>query len=203
MTFPTFRKIQTANRLSLLRSLRIGIDRLVLTGLARIYKFDPWHAQAPASARAYRRTVAHVVNELKPATVVEVGCGLGYVLALIHAPQRYVYDVDEGVIRAARLLHGRRIAFPHGDLLSVSLAHIDVLILVNWIHEISAKRPEGLMAPLLPRTRFLLLDAIDPQASSGYRYKHDFAFLLPHARRLSVTRPLDEDRSFHLFRIIS
>lgn len=196
-----FRKIKTARRIGLLRVLHVGLDRFFLSILARIYKFDPWHSAAPLSARPYRHTVARLVNELHPVTVVEVGCGLGGVLSFINAAERYGYDIDEGAIRAARFLRSKKITFVHGDLSVVSLAHIDVLVLVNWIHEISPQFLEDILTPLLPRTHYLLLDAIDPDGPSGYRYKHDFAFLGPHARRLSVTRPRGEGRSFHLFEV--
>ena len=171
--------------------------------LSRIYKFGSWHAEAPVSARSYRHTVAKVVNDLNPKTVVEVGCGLGYVLALVTAAQRYGYDVDDGAIKAARFLHGKTITFVHGDLSSVALLRIDVLILVNWIHELSPATLETLLLPLLPRLRYLLLDAIDIDNSSGYRFKHDFAFLESRAERLSVTRTTNEGRSFQLFKVIA
>ncbi len=198
-----FRKFKTARRIGLLRSARIGIDRVYLGALARIYKFNPWHVEAPTSARGYRNTVAELVNQLSPTTVVEVGCGLGYVLSLIDATQRFGYDVDEGVIKAARFIHGKKISFVHGDLSAVSLPKIDVLVLINWIHELSPAELERLMAPLFSRTRYLLLDAIDADGPSGYRYKHDFAFLNQRARRLSVTRPPNEGRSFHLFEVVA
>ena len=113
------------------------------------------------------------------------------------------YDVDEGVIRAARFLHGKKITFIHGDLSVVSLKDIDVLILVNWIHDISPQLLEELVAPVLSRTHYLLLDAIDPDEPSGYSHKHDFAFLGERARCLSVTRYPEEGRSFQLFEVIA
>lgn len=195
------RKMANVRRIGLLRFLQIGGDRLFLRALAWKFHFHPWHADAPTSARPYRHIVAGIVNELKPTSVVEVGCGLGMILRLVQAPQRHGYDLDEGVIRAARFLHRDSIAFHHGDLSSVSLPRIDVLILVNWIHEISPEALENLLTPLLPRTGCLLLDAVDPDGPPGYRFKHDFSFLDRKAERLSVTRPPDEGRSFHLFQV--
>lgn len=190
-------------RIGLVRSVRIRLDLLFLSVLARAYGFHPWHAQSPTSARPYRKTVASLVNALSPQTVVEVGCGLGYVLRLVDAPFRQGYDPDEGAIRAARFLHGRKITFVHGDLTSVSVPHIDVLILVNWIHEISPEELQRLLVPLLVRTSYLILDAIDPTESSGYRFKHDFAFLDSLAQRISVTRPPNEGRTFQLFKVMA
>lgn len=196
-----FRKFETARRIGLLRAMRIALDRFFLGLLARVFEFHRWHAEAPTSARAYRHTAARLVNELRPNTVVEVGCGLGGILSQIQAEKRYGYDADEGAIRAARFLHGKQITFVHGGLLTVSQERIDVLILVNWIHEISPQLLEELVTPLLSRTRYLLLDAIDPGGPDYYRYKHDFTFLDGLACRRSVTRPPDEGRAFHLFEV--
>ncbi|MHB8474366.1 MAG: class I SAM-dependent methyltransferase [Gammaproteobacteria bacterium] len=197
------RKYRTLRRIGLFRYLRMVVDRIFLSGLVMIYGFDSWHAQAPTSARPYRHVVAHLTNELAPRTVVEVGCGLGGILALVSAPDRYGYDIDERAIRAARFLHGRRIIFTCGGITAVSLAQIDVLILVNWIHELSPDALKQLLTLMLARSRYLLLDAIDRDGPDSYRYKHDFAFLGTAARLISVTRAPGECRSFHLFEVIS
>jgi hypothetical protein len=190
-------------RIGLVRAARIAWGRLFLTVIGRIYRLDPWHVRTPAAARPYRATVAEMVNALHPEVVVEVGCGLGYVLAPVRARQRYGYDVDGHVIRAARLLRGRRIAFIQGELSAVSQPRIDVLILVNWIHALSPAALEAALRPLLGRTRYLVLDAIDPDApGSSYRHRHDFAFLDGQARHLLVAHAPNEARSFHLFEVV-
>ena len=125
------RKFKTARRIGLWRSARISIDRVYLRALARIYKFNAWHVEAPTSARGYRNTVADLVNRLSPTTVVEVGCGLGYILSRIDAVQRFGYDVDKGVINAARFIHGKKITFVHGDLSAVSLPRDRSIIVMS------------------------------------------------------------------------
>jgi len=123
-------------------------------------------------------------------------------LSRINSPHRYGYDIDAGVIRAARLLRSSALELHEGDLSAVALNHIDVLILVNWIHEVSPEDLENELSRLLPITRYLVLDAIDPDNTFGYRYKHDFSFLTSRVRRLSVTRHPGEGRSFQLFEVI-
>ena len=103
--------------------------------------------------------------------------------------------------QGARFLHGRKISFECGDLTAVSQARVDVLILVNWIHEVSPEELLRLIEPLLSRTDYLVLDAIDPEESSGYRFKHDFAFLSSRAHRICVARTPNEGRSFQLFQV--
>jgi trans-aconitate methyltransferase len=178
------------------------IDQLALGLLQRCYGFDHWHTQAPLSARPYRKTIAQVVNALQPECVVEVGCGLGVILSLVKARHRHGYDLDAAAISAARLIRSRSILFSQGDLSSVSEARLDVLILVNWIHDISPDKLSEWLYPLLPRTRYLLLDAIDPDNSSGYRWTHDFSFLRGKANLISKIRSTGEGRSFQLFEVI-
>ena len=198
------RKYRAIRRTGVLLTLRVGVDRLFLTVLQWIYKFHPWHASAPLSARPYRYAVARMVNELRPLRVVEVGCGLGGNLALINAPERFGYDLDDGAIRAARFLHrSKKISFIHGDISTVDVRNIDVLILVNWIHEISPQKLEEWLVPVLPHAGYLLLDAIDPNEPGSYRYKHDFSFLEKRVERLAVTRVSNEGRSFQLFRVVA
>ncbi len=197
------KKFSTVKRVGICNSLRCRLDRMWLGLLARYFKFDSWHASAPYSCRTYKQTVVDLVNSLTPHAVVEIGCGLGDLLCRIHATRRYGYDVDQGVIRAARFLHGDKISFIHGGGAQVEQGSMDVLILVNWIDHLSPTQLADLMKPLLVKARYLVLDAIDPDGPSSYRYKHDFAFLEGKAERLSVTRAPDEPRSFHLFRVIA
>lgn len=185
-----------------LRVMRITFDRICILALSKIFRFPAtWHT--PTSVRPYRIAIAEIVNALHPSVVCEVGSGLGSILVRLKASQRIGYDIDPGVVRAARLIRNRDIQFLHGTLDSVSLPQIDVLILVNWIHEISPDDLERSLLPLLPRTRYLLLDAIDQDNSFGYRYKHDFAFLSDRAERVSVTRQSGEGRSFQLYKVLS
>lgn len=197
------RRLRTAYRMGLGRAVRIAVDRAALRLLRHLYGFHPWHTEAPLSARGYRRDVARLVNALHPQTVVEVGCGLGSILSLIDAPVRVGYDLDAGAIRAARAMRSGRIRFVEGDLSAVEETAIDVLILVNWIHELSPAALESALLPLLPRTRYLVLDAVDPDGPAGYAYKHDFAFLQGRARGLSVTRPVNEGRTFRVYEVLA
>mgnify|MGYP002477693711 CR=1 FL=1 len=179
---------------------RIVIDRAFVAVLANLFRFPAsWHP--PTSMRPYRKVVAKTVNALSPNIVCEVGCGLGSILSRLHAPVRVGYDISPGVIRAARLIRSRSIDFRLGSLENVDLLKMDVLVLVNWIHEVSPEELERQLLPLLPKTRFLMLDAIDPENTFGYRYKHDFAFLSGRAQRISTSRHPAEGRSFQLYQV--
>jgi hypothetical protein len=73
--------------------------------------------------------------------------------------------------------------------------------MVNWIHNLSPERLSELLLPLLPRTRYLILDAIDAESPNSYRHKYDFEFLSTVTRRLSASRVQGEPRSFVVFEV--
>lgn len=196
------RRLRKVRDIGLLQSARILVDVSALRILRNIYGFHPWHVVSPLSARPYRRTVADLVNGLRPMKVVEVGCGLGSILSLVHAPNRFGYDIDEGAIAAARLLRGKKIHFFKGDASSVTQEHIDVLILVNWIHDFSPERLNAWLTPLLSRTRFLLLDSVDREGPGGYLYQHTFDFLAGRARCISERRVPGEPRRFLIYEVL-
>ena len=183
-------------------SFNIFFESLALKLLQQMYGFHPWHASSPLSARPYRFTVAEMVNEVKPEIVIEVGCGLGSILSLVQAKTRHGYDVDKGVVQAAKILRSKTINFTCGDMTCVEAAQIDVLILVNWIHDFSPDQLEIWLLPLLPRTRYLLLDAIDPENPAGYSFAHDFFFLQGLVRQVLTRRVNGEGRRFILYEVI-
>jgi SAM-dependent methyltransferase len=182
--------------------MRIMLDCIALKFLRLVYGFHSWHADSPLSARPYRHTVAAMINDLHPKCVVEVGCGLGSILSLVRAQERIGYDLDAGVIKAARLIRDRKIQFEQGDLTDVSQNRIDVLILVNWIHEVSPEQLADLLIPLYSRTSFLCLDAIDQDNASGYSYMHDFSFLKKRVRLLNEARVKNEGRRFLIYEVL-
>jgi hypothetical protein len=180
-------------------ALWISTGRTAIWLLSKLYSFpSTWHP--PTSLRPYRIPIARAVNALSPEVVCEVGCGIGSILSRISAPQRIGYDIDPGVVRAARLIRSRRIDFRCGSLDDVTLRQIDVLILVNWIHEIEPDELANGVLPLLRQTRYLVLDAIDP-GCEGYTYNHDFAFLDGYAAEQQRIRVDGEERSFIVYKV--
>ncbi len=177
------------------------IDGVFLRLLTFFSECPPWHACSSYSSRPYKETVVRLVNGLSPKCVVEVGSGFGDIIYRVQAQERYGYDIDDGVIHIARFLHGRKVTFIKGGILDIKQESIDVLILVNWIHELTPSRLERLILPLLPKTCFLVLDSVRARNPSANRYEHDFEFLKEYAERISITPAPDEPRSFYLFKV--
>ena len=191
----------------MIKRLRCLCERTWLRTIRHIFRFDEWHANAPYACRPYKKMVVDLVNSLHPVTVVEVGCGLGEILSRVNAENRYGLDSDVRVIRAAQFLHPRRIVWIVGsaarlDHRMAAIAFIDCLIMVNWIHNISPNDLAAMLSQFVPKTRYLILDAVDQNAPASYRFKHDFAFLAGAATQLAVLKVPDEPRRFLLFRTL-
>ena len=195
-------RLGTYRRVGFVRSARIALDQAALHGLRLLFRFDPWHARSPSSARPYRQGLAALVSELRPSCVVEVGCGLGAILSRISADERYGYDSEPGVVRAARLLHGRTVRFIEGGFEQVKQTNIDVLIAVNWPHDFPPDQVERWILPLLPSVRYLLVDSIDPAHKLNYKYYHNFCFLEGKADPVFESAFGEESRRFILYKVI-
>jgi hypothetical protein len=169
-----------------------------------LFRFAAWHASAPYSCRPYKRAVVELANALHPAVAVEVGCGLGDIISRVRAVERTGIDLDVHVIRAARFLHwrGRWMQGDSSSLLHLGHSSIDCLIMVNWIHNLNADDLAALLLPLLPMTRYLILDAIDADGPDSYRVKHDFGFLAAVTRRVRTARVPGEPRSFVVLQVL-
>jgi SAM-dependent methyltransferase len=192
--------------MNLFRTVRCRCERLWLRALRVVFKFDAWHASAPYACRPYKRKVVELVNALAPHTAVEVGCGLGEILSRVRANERFGFDADPAVIRAAQFLHRSGVRWIPADFAAVAVAlpeqrRIDCLIMVNWIHNLSPHELWECLRPLLPRIGWLVVDAIDRDGPASYRFKHDFAFLAALTERVSVTRVAGEPRSLMIFKV--
>ena len=186
--------------------MRCRVERMWLGALRRVFRFDAWHANAPYACRPYKKSVIDLANSVHPTTVVEVGCGLGDIVSRVRAENRYGLDLDARVIRAARFLHPRGTVWIPGGAAKVGeqappVPFIDCLIMVNWIHNLSPQELAATLAPLLPRTGHLIVDAVDDDAPASYRVRHDFLFLSGAATQLAAVRVSGEPRRFLLWRV--
>jgi SAM-dependent methyltransferase len=165
-----------------------------------IFGFNRWHIVGNVFCRPYKLYLAKILNELNSSLVVEIGCGLGEILLHLKANRRKGFDIDKGAIKYLNFINKDRAEFYLGSFNEVKDLSIDVLILVNWIHEL---HPEYLKEQILiiqSKCRYILLDKIDSSAPNTYKYKHNFDYLEDLSLECKVFRYENEPRSFLLFR---
>lgn len=96
-------------------------------------------------------------NRLQPATIAEVGCGAGEVLALLAQrwpqTQCHGWDIAPG---AARFWHAHRgVEFTQGDFLAAPTSVFDVVLLLDVIEHVA--NPHDFLNRLRPWARHLVL----------------------------------------------
>jgi SAM-dependent methyltransferase len=117
--------------------MQLEISALAREHLDRVREFyDAAPAESKPGARAYRRLLAHYYNLLVPAdaSVLEIGCGSGELLAQIRAAHKTGIDLSEHQIAAAR----RRVPDAEfftqpGELLALGRA-FDVIIVSDTLN---------------------------------------------------------------------
>ena len=199
---------EVARRFNPIRIGKLVLLRILYDGLRCVYGFNRWHAGASYASRAYKARTVLLVESLKPDTVVEIGCGLGEILTHTHAKRRFGFDQDPAVIRAARMLHGRSAYFGPASLTEpakiaeVVAGPIDVLIMVNWPHELSIEELGAALRGLTSSTvvSHLVIDSIAGHRE-GYLHHHGATDLSRLGEIVSVMDGDDGIRRLYAIRI--
>ncbi|CAK0741157.1 putative Methyltransf_11 domain-containing protein [Gammaproteobacteria bacterium] len=152
-------------------------ERLRNTLLQRRFGFDLWHISGTYHARPYKALAVGLVNDLKPKCVLDVGGGLGDIISRVQAKQRILADASAEVLAASVALHGDSVVYVKANfaqlpeaLAALPLDRIDVLIMINWPHNLDfAEIHQGLAAikEKLP-IRYLLTDLMYWQTEQGF-----------------------------------
>ncbi|RRS04346.1 hypothetical protein EIP75_10660 [Aquabacterium soli] len=156
--------------------LRCSFSRLKLRALRLVFRFDPWHADAPCACRPYKQIVADSIGQLVPRGVVEIGCGLGDIGHLLRERDvAYIgLDAEAAVIAAGRYLRRgldlRQGSFEHlGD----AGADANVLLLLNWPHGLASSELATLANGVPAGFDYLVVDLIRQDAPAlGFTHRH-------------------------------
>ena len=193
----TYRQIQANG--GLLIFVKGLLKRPYYWFLQRLFHFDKWHTM-PIEHRPYALELCRYINELiekeRLENVVEIGCGLGEILARIKVGQRIGFDVEENVIRACRAIN-KTIEFHTGTFGDVRGLAIDVLIAVNFIHNIAPNELQQQFTEVLlnNKVKFIVVDSV------AYKYFHDFGRLFgDRCEKVWQSREFEHKRTVHVYR---
>lgn len=145
--------------------------------LQHIFRFNQWHT-ATIYEREYAMWIRKKVNSLLPrkprGQIIEVGCGLGDILAEIHVPnsQKKGYDIEGNVIRALKFAHPG-LCGKVGSLNSIKNQTIDVLIAVNWLHALDDDWFRHNTAYVVKHNQINRI-IVDTVPAPPYDYTHDY-----------------------------
>ncbi|MFM7034247.1 MAG: hypothetical protein ACKOYJ_03495 [Planctomycetia bacterium] len=151
-----------------------------------------------------------MANGVRPDAVIDLGCGLGEILARIRAPYRHGFDIDEGAIAAARHLHGKHCHFSLAGLgdtarISASFKHgggSTLMVMVNWPHSVAEEALIDGVTQLSDSVglKYLLIDGIHA-GTLGYSYYHDDAVYSRLGKTLQRAEGADGVRSLYLIEL--
>ena len=173
--------------------------------LRYFYNFDEWHI-SPAQSRPYVKFIQTELNALQNRTrAIEIGCGLGEILAGLDFDHRIGVDQDEQVIKAAILLAKFRfhknsnLNFQHIALENLELIDkFDVIIMVNWTHNIKTEDLIKSISKLknnLSRKGMIILDIM---SNTKYAYNHDLQLILAKTNmEMKMSEKFEHGRSIH------
>ena len=155
-----------------------------------------------------RPALQKLARTVSPRVVVDVGCGLGEVLAHIKAERRYGLDIDKTALDAARFWHSRKIVFGEGsffDAASIASAirepEISLMIMNNWVHgcDFETFKKGILEIKALKPVHYILFDTFRPGYDPTY-YSYSLDELSSLGRILSIV-PAGRGRDLFLLQL--
>ncbi|MBR51939.1 MAG: hypothetical protein CMD58_05435 [Gammaproteobacteria bacterium] len=123
-------------------NLKAYFKKIIRMILMIFFKFEWWHT-SPIDNRKYAMDIVSKLNARSSrGSLIEIGCGLGDILANAKFKKKFFYDLSPNVLRAARFLQNfskkKSInSFKTFNFLTDSLdtdLNFDAVVLVNWIH---------------------------------------------------------------------
>ncbi len=189
-------------RLIDIKFYRCLFDKQKLIILQKIYQFDKWHASAPYNCRPYKKILVDEINKLNIDSIaVEIGGGLGDIISKIKTKKKYLVDLDNKLEKIIYILH-KNIIFINGsfnEVKNIPEKNIDILILVNWIHELDKDIILNGIYKIkkIKKIKYLILDEINNNIQ-GYKYKHRFTKI----DDFETIKIIDDPEKIRKFRIL-
>lgn len=154
--------------------------------LMLIFGFERWHL-VKFRDREYAMFLVKALNMLEnKSSVLEVGCGLGDILLRLKFSNKTGIDISKNVIQAAKFLslfknfNKSKFRYVCQDIRSRKIdGKYNVIILVNWIHNIDSKELKDIFKNLYHQNLMtggtLVFDIV---TSNDYKYQHNLQYLI-------------------------
>ncbi|WP_020558606.1 class I SAM-dependent methyltransferase [Thiofilum flexile] len=199
-----FYQLKLLNNIGLVSYIKGIHETLYNKYIQKKFNIDGWHVTG-YHLRPYKSQVVDLINNLKPNSILEVGCGLADILSKINCPNKIGIDSDPNVIKAANYIHRKqKINFITASLeesfegiISSNIEKVDILLLVNWIHQIPFDVLYLHIYKLISyfEVKYIILDIIEPNAI-GYRYHHSISQLEKMGSIVNRVQDIDKIRIF-------
>jgi SAM-dependent methyltransferase len=204
ITWLTIREAYTCKMKLLIRS-----QKAYRYLLRCIFRFDKWHT-SPLRERKYAMAIIRYLNS-RPSElrkhVVEIGCGLGDILAEVQFRKKTGYDLDQKVLRACNFMRNTFATnklelgifkFPEDQL----SGKYDAVLLINWIHHIPPailiSKVQEIFHQHLNESGVIILDTVQDKS---YRHNHSIRDISA-ALNCSVEKLGDFEREREVFSLI-
>lgn len=161
--------------------------RLFYGMLHKLFGFHKWHV-IPVEMRPYGVEIIKWCNRIlekdngaHTGKVIEIGCGLGDILAGINVDKRNKegYDIDKNVIKAAKIAHPG-IRFLHGGFPpNIQGGRISIFITVNFLYELDCGMVGNAYKEIIRSNdvKYIVTEKMYP-TTPNYPHSHDFDAIL-------------------------
>lgn len=156
--------------------------------LQKMFGFHKWHT-IPAEQRPYSMEVIKWCNRLLKKEskeninkiIIEIGCGLGDILAKLDAKEavKVGYDIDEKVIKAAKILHPKTKYKVENFAPDIRGQEILMLITVNFLYCLDSNTVEKQFKKIISNNniKYIITEVMYP-ATPNYPYSHNMDMIL-------------------------
>jgi len=165
--------------------------------LTKKYKINNWHLYNNLNTRPYKKEIIEFCNLKNFEIVLDYGCGFGDIIREINSKKKYAYDNDPNIIKISKTLFSKNVEFLNDrDLLELKKNKIDCVLFINFLHDYDEEEIKKIINPYIG-SKFILLDAINFNVK-GFRYFHDYKFLMNNYNIQKKEFKEEPDRSFFI-----
>lgn len=145
--------------------------------LQKVFKFASWHLNS-IEIRPYAKWIVDRINKMiqvgtiNSGIIMEIGCGLGDIIANIKYNEKEGYDIEENVIKASKWAHPG-IKTKKGTFTDIKGKKIGILITVDFLFNIDEEQIIKYFSDIV-ESNYIDRILLDEVPSPPYKYGHDY-----------------------------